>query len=802
MRLNHKLLDWSKIDNPGIRSGIVSDFLNSDGRKHAINLVNAGLLNISDLTCKKIFSHLRTSDSLSIGRQGNLVYMPPFWATFRIEKPENMTISEFMRSLKLLYPVVIYVDPPMEVVFEDVPNDTLFYEQKSLYSSTNPNAHINVDSAWNIETGKQYIKVGVFDTGIDSTHEDLSLLTGYGYFSDFTSFFGDDSHGHGTSVAGIIGAKRNNYFGIAGIAGGNGNDTTGISLIDFKLSSNSGVFYDVEFASASVIDASRSVGSYFNGWAQDLVSVPYTNQTPGYGIHIGNHSYGFRVTASIKDTEFPPIDDGNLDPDGPGGNFSACFLCKEAFLFSLQNGVVNVVARGNITSGGNPTYIGGYYDPIKFPAAFDDSWVISVGASGDDGKRLIGGVNTGTLNEGWFSPQGRDIDLIAPGTKALVTTAKSTQQDTLGFKYRTFNGTSAASPHVSGVVALLMSKYNKNCYSQINLDPADIEFIVQKSATDVDSIGYDVNSGWGRLNAHKALKMIDFPVLQIVHPHDSLISIVKTLHDTISLHSKNNITEFMHGPISSQWPIESERSYVVERLKYEIVYSFKDYMLDSTELLDIWVRQSQTNSLDLHEDTILYYDTTFVTNMVAFEDTFRVEPMAKIIEFTDSTVTLEGYYYHFIEKYGQFNGVLGPIADTEDFWYPINPNTQTPKMAYSIYIRDSTLLNRYDFDCDSLNLLMDSITPYLGINNVLSHEFTDFIIYPNPGLNEVKIFISNPQAGRIVVIDLLGKELTNIRTDASNKYYYLETTDLSKGAYVINYSTDSESKQVRRWIKH
>ncbi len=87
----------------------------------------------------------------------------------------------------------------------------------------NKQSHLNdigAPKAWQTTQGDPSIIVGVIDTGIRTTHEDLknSLWQGVGY--DFIQHSADvsDQHGHGTHVAGIIGAENENKLGGSGIA--------------------------------------------------------------------------------------------------------------------------------------------------------------------------------------------------------------------------------------------------------------------------------------------------------------------------------------------------------------------------------------------------------------------------------------------------------------------------------------------------------------------------------------------------------------------------------------------------------
>lgn len=238
VRLNPHLLNWDIIDDSEITLSSVGYLLNDEGQSYLPDLPEKSF-NLDELISRKIFPYLRVSDSISVGRQGQEVPVPPFWATFKIAVPEGMRVKQFCRDLEDLYPVVLYAHPNFMVNTTGIPNDPEFPDQLALHPTNGQIDHIKIDSAWNIETGERWIKVGVFDTGIDSTHEDIELLTGWNYYEPIAFQWGTcTQNDHGHRVAGIIGAKRNNQLGIAGIAGGSGLDSTGtstgVSLIDFK----------------------------------------------------------------------------------------------------------------------------------------------------------------------------------------------------------------------------------------------------------------------------------------------------------------------------------------------------------------------------------------------------------------------------------------------------------------------------------------------------------------------------------------------------------------------------------------
>ena len=91
------------------------------------------------------------------------------------------------------------------------------------------------------------------------------------------------------------------------------------------------------------------------------------------------------------------------------------------------------------------------------------------------------------------SDYGVTLDVAAPGQGSPACLPNNQYTNNFG-------GTSASAPHVAGLAALLLS-YNSN------LTPEQVRQIIRKSADDVDVVGWDKNSGYGRINAYKALQM-------------------------------------------------------------------------------------------------------------------------------------------------------------------------------------------------------------------------------------------------------------------------------------------------------
>ena len=109
----------------------------------------------------------------------------------------------------------------------------LEFKNWGISSKTQPPAHVHAPEAWKIEEGSSKVLVAVIDTGVDRTHRLLAgnvihqLVRSVGEAQshlnvgwDFTLDRAEapDAHGHGTHVAGIIGAHQDLRLGASGVA--------------------------------------------------------------------------------------------------------------------------------------------------------------------------------------------------------------------------------------------------------------------------------------------------------------------------------------------------------------------------------------------------------------------------------------------------------------------------------------------------------------------------------------------------------------------------------------------------------
>ena len=271
---------------------------------------------------------------------------------------------------------------------------------------------IDADLVWGATTADP-IKVAVIDTGIDVKHPDLkdNLKGGVSTVSYTTSY--NDDNGHGTHVAGIIGAIDND-IGVIGV--GPQIDLYGVKVLDRRGS----------------------------GYLSDVIEG--LDWAIANGIQVVNMSLG--TSADIQSFH-------------------------DAVIRAYQTGIVQVAAAGN--SGG----------AVIYPAAYPE--VIAVSATD----------NTDTIAS--WSSRGQQVDLAAPGV-AIYSTYK-------GQTYKALSGTSMASPHVAGTVALVLTTIIGAYDSDGDgaWDPSEVQNKLQMTAEDLGVSGYDTLYGYGLVDAEKAV---------------------------------------------------------------------------------------------------------------------------------------------------------------------------------------------------------------------------------------------------------------------------------------------------------
>lgn len=255
-------------------------------------------------------------------------------------------------------------------------------------------AGIKAEEAWKLSTGSKKLKIAVIDTGVDYTHPDLQKNLWVNK-AELNGEEGKDDDGNGY-VDDVFGYDFANDDGDPMDGHGHGTHCAGTIGAVHNQRGVAGVMKDVQMVSIKFL-TDRGSGST----ADAIKSIDYATKL---GVDVMSNSWG-------------------------GGGFSQLLL--EAIQRAEAKGIVFVAAAGNSNrdNDARPSY----------PASYDVDNVIAVAS------------HTSSDTKSSFSSYGfESVDVSAPGSRI-----KSTWKEG---GYRTISGTSMATPHVSGVVGLMLAK--------------------------------------------------------------------------------------------------------------------------------------------------------------------------------------------------------------------------------------------------------------------------------------------------------------------------------------------------------
>jgi subtilisin family serine protease len=273
---------------------------------------------------------------------------------------------------------------------------------------------INCPAAWDRTTGAANVVVGVIDTGIDLDHPELAALLVQGW--DMVDLGPNPTPPPGFHFEGDFVGRDNDPQDEVG----HGTHVAGtIACASNNATGVAGVTWNCRLMPvrvlARIVNNANANDVRGTGSSADIAAG--IRWAVDHGARILNLSLGGPVDTQVE---------------------------RDAIAYAIAQGAVVVAAMGNAFQTGNPT---------SFPGAYPD--VVAVGAINQADQRAP------------FSQTGPHIDVAAPGVGVLSTVWDN--------GYATMSGTSMATPHVSGVAALILS-----CNS--NLTGAQVADIIRHTA--------------------------------------------------------------------------------------------------------------------------------------------------------------------------------------------------------------------------------------------------------------------------------------------------------------------------------
>jgi subtilisin family serine protease len=410
-----------------------------------------------------------------------------------IQLPENLNIIDALAIFKK-NPLIEYVEPNyIQHAIATFPNDPQFNNLWGLhnYGQTGgtPDADIDAPEAWDITTGGSEVVIAVIDSGIDYQHEDLQGNIWVNPEEDLDN----DSIPELSDLDGIDNDGNGYVDDLIGWDFANndnnpfddhGHGTHVSGTIAAK--GNNGIGVTGVNWTAKIM-ALKFLDENGMGWTSDaILAIEYYADK---GIRISNNSWG-------------------------GGGYSHAL--HDAIQASQS---LFVAAAGN--DGRNTDFLPHY------PSSYDLDNIVSVAAT-DHNDSLWWLSNYGTTS----------VDLSAPGVSILSTTPGNT--------YSYYNGTSMATPHVTGVAGLLLAQDS-------SLTINEMKWRILKG---VDPKGLPVLTG-GRLNANSTLGFGLTPPdvsVRVIPLGPTMVSRGDTLSYNVAITNNTSFAKTVRAKVYVQFP--------------------------------------------------------------------------------------------------------------------------------------------------------------------------------------------------------------------------------------------------------
>jgi len=355
---------------------------------------------------------------------------------------------------------VEYAEPNYRLTTKIEPNDE-FYVRQWHYPK------VSLPAAWDKTTGAANVKIAVLDTGVVANHPDLQpRLSADSY--DFISSPSNGGDGDGVDSDGSD--------------PGDGQDNVACSTSSFRSSS----FHGTHVAGTIGASTNNDIGTAGITWAGEIMNLRVLGCEGGSTFDIAQallYAAGIENAFGVNPTQKADVANLSLGGGSPSN------VMANAVQDARAAGLIIIAAAGN---DGNST--------LSYPASYEG--VISVAATDLGDQRAF------------YSQFNERVDIAAPGgdtstdqdadgfPDGVLSTLASLESGTqIDFEYDFYQGTSMATPHVAGIVALMKSV-------NPDLTPPLLDQLLSSGAMTVDlgASGRDDDFGHGRIDALLAVE--------------------------------------------------------------------------------------------------------------------------------------------------------------------------------------------------------------------------------------------------------------------------------------------------------
>jgi subtilisin family serine protease len=463
-----------------------------------------------------------------------------------------------MRTLSVSVQDDLSITPNLPISLLATPNDPDYADKQAAFFQ-----EISAPEGWELCHDASEIVVAIIDTGVDKEHPDLveNLWINPGEIPDNNK--DDDGNGYIDDVYGWNFVDNNNEI-LEELPTDNAHGTHVAGIVGAVGNNNLGITgtcWKVKLMSLKIMD-SQGRGTLFP--AIEALAYAATN-----GAHLTNNSWGHE-----------------------GYNYNEYLALKASHL-------LHICAAGNERTDNDSSQ-------KNYPSSYDLDNIIAVAATA--GRNLADYSNYGV----------NSVDLAAPGTGIYSTCPPSTEN--LDERYKSMNGTSMATPFVTGAAALIMARFPR--LPAFAPWGTSIRSLLLESADPLPELVGKV--AYGRLNLYRALE-----------------------------------GQFMATSSPLRSPLGGEVFTDSVVISWQVPLSTKQVVLNYRREKEAWQELADVSGLDTY-----LWDTTFILG-----GKYQIQMV--VIDADNQTAAYSSNPFTIIKRQGKIQPLPNPATDYTTFHYSL-----------------------------------------------------------------------------------------------------------------------------------